>query len=95
MIKSYNKICSGFEEIISGAPQSSIVGPIMLKAFLNDLFYYIENGSVHNFTNDTTLPWFPKKINDLMNLLKKDSKVAVRRFSETKTILNLNEIMEI
>ena len=69
MILSHNKIYSGFEKIISGVPQSSIVGPIMFNAFLNDLFRYTENRSAHNFTDNTTLSWFPKKHNDPINLL--------------------------
>ena len=50
-----NNICGSFEEIISGVPQGSIVRPILLDAFLNDLFYDIENASVHNFADDNTL----------------------------------------
>ena len=46
-----NNIYIGFEEIISGVPEGSIVGPILFKAFLNDFFYDIENVSVHNFDN--------------------------------------------
>ena len=34
-----NNIYSSFEEIISGVPQGSVVGPILLNAFLNDFFY--------------------------------------------------------
>ena len=41
-----NNIYRGFEEIISGVPQSSVVGPILFNAFLNDFFYDIENASV-------------------------------------------------
>ena len=44
-----NNIYSGFEEIISGVPQGSIVGPILLNAFLNGFFCYKENASAHNF----------------------------------------------
>ena len=43
-----NNIYSGFEEIISGVPQGSIVGPILFNAFLKDFFYDIENASVQN-----------------------------------------------
>ena len=39
-------IYCGFEEIISGIPQGSIVGPILFNAFLNNFFYDIENASV-------------------------------------------------
>ena len=49
MCENKQYIYSGFEEIISGVPQGSIVGPILLNAFLNGFFCYKENASVHNF----------------------------------------------
>ena len=57
MIRVCNNLCSGFEEIILGVPQSYIVRPTMIKAFLNDLFYDIEMVSVHNFPNDATFSY--------------------------------------
>ena len=49
-----NNIYSGFEEIISRVPQSSVVGPILFNSFLNDFFYEIKNVSVHNFADDNS-----------------------------------------
>ena len=46
---------SDFETIISGVPQGSIVGPILLNCFLNDFSYFIGKESVHNFADDNTL----------------------------------------
>ena len=61
---------SGFEEIISGVSQGSIVGPILFNAFINDSFYDVENASVHNFADDNTLSCFAKTVKDLINVLK-------------------------
>ena len=60
----------GFEEIISGVSQGSIVGPILFNAFINDSFYDVENASVHNFADDNTLSCFAKTVKDLINVLK-------------------------
>ena len=57
-----NNIYSGFEEIISGVPQVSIVGPIFYNVFLNDLIYYPEIASVHNFADDNILSCFAKTV---------------------------------
>ena len=76
-----NNIYSGFEEIISGVPQGSIVGPILFNAFLNDFFYNIENASVHNLTDDNTLSCFAKRVKDQINILKEESEVAINWFS--------------
>ena len=55
---SVNNIKSTFEEIISGAPQGSIVGPILFKMFLNDFFYFILVASAHNFADGNPLSSF-------------------------------------
>ena len=53
-----NNIKSTFEEIISGSPQGSIVGPILFKVFLNDFFYFVLVASAHNFADDNPLSSF-------------------------------------
>ena len=66
MCENKQDMYSGFEEIISGVPQGSIVGSILFNAFLNGFFYDIENGSIHNFADDNTLPCFAKTVKDLL-----------------------------
>ena len=65
-----NNIYRGFEEIISGVPQGTIVGPILFNAFINDFFYDIENASVHNFADYNTFTFFTKTVKDLINVLR-------------------------
>ena len=90
-----NNIYNSFEEIISGVPQGSIAGPILFNAFLNDLFYNIENASVHNFADDNTLSYFAKTVKDLINVLKEESEVAINWFSRNKMIVNPDKFKSI
>ena len=90
-----NNIYRGFEEIISGVPQGSIVGPILFNAFLNDFFYHIENASVHNFADDNTMSCFCKTVKDLINVLKEESEVAINRFSSNEIIVNPDKFKSI
>ena len=90
-----NNIYSGFEEIISGVPQGSIVGRILFNAFLNDFFYDIENASVHNFVDDNTLSCFAKTVKDLINVLKQESEVVINWFFSNEEIVNLDKFKSI
>ena len=65
-----NNISSDFEEIVSGVPQGSMIRPILFIAFLNSLFYFIENVTAHNFSDDNNLSCFSDDNNLCLVLLK-------------------------
>ena len=50
-----NNIFSAFQNILSGVPQGSILGPIVFNIFLNDLFLCIKKSYLHNFADDNTI----------------------------------------
>ena len=85
---SVNNIESSFKEIISGVPQGSIVGPILFKIFLIDIFYFISVSSAHNFADDNTLPNFTKTIEKLISVLESESEIAIKWFIENHIIVN-------
>ena len=47
-----NNIFSAFQVLLSGVPQGSILGPILFNIFMNDLFLWLEEASLHNFADD-------------------------------------------
>ena len=50
-----NNTYSDYNEFISGATQGSILGPILFNLSINDLFFFIEIASMHNFADDNSL----------------------------------------
>ena len=68
-----NNTYSNFENIITGVPQGSIVGPLLFDFSINDLFFFIESSSIHNFADDNTLSAWANTISDLINKLESDS----------------------
>ena len=79
-------VTSDFENIISGVPQGSIVGPILFNCFFNDFFYFIEKASVHNFADEN--PKFEETIQNLITLLETESNTVIEWFQNKKMMVS-------
>ena len=44
-----------WSEVLRRIPQGSILGPLLLNIFINDIFFFIEMSEICNFTDDNTL----------------------------------------
>ena len=83
-----NNVHSRFQNVISGAPQGSIVGPTLFNCFFNDFFYFIDKVSVHDFANDNSLSEFESNIKNLKLILEPESKKVISWFQSNKMIEN-------
>ena len=83
-----NNIYSLFELILSGVPQSSILGQILFNIFLNDLFYFIKPTSLHNYADDNILSVFSNSIPNLIEILEEESDVAITWQNDNRMIAN-------
>ena len=83
-----NDTYSEFENIITGVPQGSILGPLLFNLSINDLLFFILIASVHNFTDDNRLSAFAENVSELINILQGESEVITDWFKENQMIVN-------
>ena len=77
-----NKTFSQWQRITAGVTQGSILGPLLLKIFLNNLFLFISNSSLSNYADDNILYIFGD------NLKKNSCDTVHQRFYENCLVLN-------
>ena len=83
-----NNIFSTFQTLLSGVPQGSILGPIFLNIFLNDLILFITNADLFNFADDNTISAMGKTIPELISTLEEQSNNAIDWFQNNDMIIN-------
>ena len=83
-----NNTYSNFENVITGVLQGSMLGPLLFKLSINDLFFFILIESVHNFADDSTLSTFAENVSKLINTLQGESEVITDWFKKNQMIVN-------
>ena len=80
-----------WEEIFSGVPQGSILGPLLFNIFLCDLFLTIEGNYFTNYADDTTPYVIGNNIEEAVSKLKAITQTLFTWFAQNKMKANLNK----
>ena len=101
-----NNIFSAFQNILSGVPHGSILGPILFNIFLNDLFLCIKKSDLYNFADDHTITATCNTCNTcktcnnfntfntcnrVLKNLEQESESAVSWFKQNEMIVNADK----
>ena len=76
-----NNVRSMFQILLSGVPQEFIIGPLLLNIFVNDLFYFITDAQLLNFT-------FSKSVDDFITELRKEYKNVIDWCRTNEMVVN-------
>ena len=83
-----NNTYSSFQTILSGVPHGSVLSPILFNVYINDLFLFIKQATLHNYANDNTLAYFSKTLSDLTGVLEEEARIALTWLKQNQMICN-------
>ena len=72
---------SDWDQMCKGVPQRSILGRVLFKIFINDIFLFVQNSTIYNYADDNTVSYCDYDINKVVNTLEVDSLKLVNWFS--------------
>ena len=79
---------SSWEKIIARVPQSSILGPLLFKIFINDLFLFVSSSFLSNYADDNTLYASDFNLAEIKNCMRTDFDAVTKWFYENHMALN-------
>ena len=84
-----NNTFRAWEEIHSGVPQGSILGPLPINFFINDIFIFLNAADMCIDSDDNILYAWSKHFEQVQDYLKKDFEILENWFYENYMVFNL------
>ena len=83
-----NGTFSSWQQVKSGVPQGSVLGPLLFNLFINDFIYVIQDSEVRHFADDNAIYAFEDNIETILRLLKGDINNALIWFKYNQMAAN-------
>ena len=83
-----NNSFSNWSEIKLGVPQGSILRPLLFNTYLNDIFLFVDENCLANYTDDNTPYAMDKDINTVLNTILNDTNTLDSWFMNNYLLLN-------
>ena len=91
VVVSYDSCLSNTQDILTGSPQGSILGPLRFKMFFNDIADVIEVAEIVKYADDTVIYVAERDVAVINSKLTKDMDAIAKWLEQNALIINLKK----